>query len=102
MISVNIKGREIFKSCCALLLFFPFYLKAADEKITFVSYEEAARMALSENPDLASLRYQEMATKLRSNLALAPNDPVFSINKNNLTGISPFKDEFSTTYNINF
>jgi len=67
-----------------------------------LTYPEAAVLALRENPDLKSVRFQEESTRLRAAQAFAPNNPVFSLNQNNLPGLALFSDGASTNYSLSF
>ena len=61
----------------------------ADEvevSVRHLTYEEAAIMALRDNPDLLAIRETEEGFKLRSKQALAPNNPIFSYTKADVPG----------------
>src|SRR5277367_3628547 len=75
---------------------------AQAEPAKYVPYEDAAKLALGFNPDLQTLRYQEEAQRLRSQQALSPSNPEFTVNKNDLPGLSPIASPGSTVYSLSF
>jgi outer membrane protein TolC len=68
----------------------------------FLSFDEAARIALRENVDLQALRNLEAALKFQSRQALSPNNPVLSFTKNDIPGFNPGEDPAQTVYMLNW
>ena len=73
-----------------------------DRPVQHLSYEEAAVMALRDNPDLLAIRYTEEGFKLRSKQALAPNNPVFSYTNADVVGFSLSQQPAQEIYQVNF
>jgi outer membrane protein TolC len=69
---------------------------------TYLSFEDSVKLALDGNPDLAVVRAQEEAIKLRSRQALAPGDPVFSYQAQDTPGFNPGIQPAEAVYQINF
>ena len=67
-----------------------------------LGFTDAAKLALSQNPDLVALRYQEEAQRYRARQALAPNNPVFTLNKNDMPGLNPATTPGTTVYALAF
>lgn len=72
------------------------------EKATYLSFDDAVKFALDRNSDLAAIRSQEDAVKLRSKQALSPNNPVFSYSANDTPGFNPGITPAEAIYQINF
>ncbi|MBI3556870.1 MAG: TolC family protein [Deltaproteobacteria bacterium] len=70
--------------------------------VKVLSFADASRFALGLNPDLIALRYQEEAQRYRSRQALAPNNPVFAVSKNDMPGLSVTSEGASTVYTLSF
>lgn len=72
----------------------------------YLNYGEAVQVALHDNADLLALREQESSFKIRSQQALAPNNPVFSIVKTDVPGFSvsqmAAEDQYQVTYVLGF
>jgi outer membrane protein TolC len=58
-------------------------------EVSQIGYEQAVIMAVEGNPDLASIRSQGESLKEKAKQALAPNSPVVSFTKNNLSSLNP-------------
>ncbi len=90
----------------ALLLLFiaPSPVRAAEpQRLPLVlSFTEASKLALGLNPELVALRYQEEAQRYRARQALAPNNPVLGLSKNDLPGLSLTSEGASTVYTLSF
>lgn len=67
-----------------------------------LTYSEAARYALSENPDLVGLRNQEESQRYHARQALAPNNPVVSVFRQDIPGLSPATTPGATQYQVAF
>ena len=65
-----------------------------------LSYSDAAKEMLENNPDLGNLRAQEESLKFKSIQSLAPNEPVFSILKADVPNPSIFSTGGSTVYGL--
>jgi outer membrane protein TolC len=65
-----------------------------------LTFPEAAKVALGANPDLLQLRYQEESQRYRARQSLAPNNPVFSYNKNDIPGLTLGETGGSNVYQI--
>jgi cobalt-zinc-cadmium efflux system outer membrane protein len=72
----------------------------AKAEVISITFEDAARLTLRGNPDLVGLRMQEESLKYRSRQALSPNNPVLSLNKNDIPGLAPFSQGASTVYGV--
>ncbi len=69
---------------------------------TYLSFDDAAKIALSENPDLLSLRDQEESLRLQAAQALAPNNPTFGVTNSDVPGFSPLAEGAFTIYTVAF
>lgn len=87
-----------------VILFFPLPRVGAWPEVAprTLNFEEASHLALSANPDLLTLRYQEEAQRYRSRQALAPNNPVFNVAKNDVPGFGLNASGASTVYSLNY
>jgi outer membrane protein TolC len=83
-------------------LLFSIHSRADELAIQHLSYEEAAVMALRDNPDLLAIRDAEEGFKLRSKQALSPNNPVFSYTRADVPGFSLSQEAAQTVYQINY
>ena len=75
-------------------------VQAADP-LRLLTFDEAVRIALNENSDIRGIRYQEEAFSYRASQALAPNNPFFTLSKNDLPGVS-FTKGASTIYSLSY
>ena len=71
-------------------------------EINFLTYQDAVKIALHDNVDLLALRNQEEAFKYQSKQAVAPNEPTFTINKNDIPGFSLTQTPATTIYTISW
>ena len=71
-------------------------------EVKYLTYTEAVEIALRDNWDLLALRNQEESFKLRSKQALAPNNPVFSLSRNDTPGFSLTQAAAQTSYALNW
>jgi len=85
-----------------LIILFSLNAFSASEKPIYLSFDDAVKLALNGNPDLAAVRSQEEALKLRSRQALSPNNPVLSYQGTDTPGFDPSIQPAETTYQINF
>ncbi len=67
-----------------------------------LDFYKAAQVALENNPDLKSLRYQNEALKFRSDQSLAPNNPTISYTKNNVSNLALGSAGASESYTLGY
>src|ERR1017187_2363794 len=86
------------KNICLTLTVLLFCSSAlAVQEVTFF---DAIKLALDQNPDLGAIRMQEESAKFKSNQALAPNNPVITYTRNNVSGLDPSAPDGNDTFNI--
>ena len=72
------------------VLFFAVLISAISaHAATVLTFEEAAKIALSDNADILQIRSTEESAKYKESQALSPNEPSFSFNNNNAA--TPFR-----------
>lgn len=68
----------------------------------YLSYQDAAVLALEKNPDILAIREQEASFKFKSIQAIAPNEPQFSLTQTDVPNPSIFSQGGATVYGISW
>ena len=67
---------------------------------TEIPFEEAVRLLLQDHPETVSLRAQEESARYKAMQQLSPNNPVFTVQRNDVIGYSPFGNAASQQLNL--
>jgi hypothetical protein len=75
-------------------------------QVTYLTYDDAVKIALKDNVDLLALREQEDSYKALSRQALAPNEPTFSWQKADIPTFSltqtPAQNFYEVSWTLGF
>lgn len=67
-----------------------------------LTYDEAVEVALHENADLLALRSQEESLKYQARQAVAPNEPNFSVTRNDIPSLSLTQSPAQSVYSVSW